>query len=759
MMDIEQPDPEFALTKTPSSFEKFRDSPAQRHIRQLLETSIILPDDWEALSPAAMDEVLAQDDFKTLLELLVKHGLLTDYQATRLGAGKKFGLILGNYRILSHLSSGGMGIIYKAEHVHMRRPVAIKVLPSPRNQNTRMLMRFFAEVRAVARLQHPNIVTAFDAGREFNADDPDSPVLHYMVMEYIPGEDLETYVNAHGPLPAGQACDLACQVASALAEADKHHLIHRDIKPSNIMVTPEGLAKLLDFGLVHHFQSRLTLPQMTIGTIEYIPPEQARDAAQVDIRADIYSLGGTLYWCLTGLAPFPRRGSTTQDLIRRQNQPPPSARTLRPEIPVELDAVLRRMMALSADDRYPSPASVLQALLPFRKHASREFPSVLGTGSSASWADRPAPQADVVHRILIVDDDASIRDLCRAALQSERVVCDVAEDGLAGLEATRTTAYDLLLLDIDMPELPGPAVLRHLRAFPPSLHVKIIMFSGKSSPDEMAEMLMAGADDFLTKPFSLIQLRSRVKSALRLKAAQDRSEELQRSLAQLNARLEENLSTRDIDFTHARNALILTIAKIIEHCAIETEGHLRRMQHYCRALAEEASQVASLTGQIDANFVHMLECCAPLHDIGKIGLPDHILQKSGKFDPQERVIMQTHTTFGADILAEIAKQHGQALGFLRMGIELVRHHHERYDGQGYPDRLAGDAVPLPARILAIADAYDALRSRGIGRPPLAHRDAVQIIAETSTGQFDPLLLQAFQRCALQFERVYREIPD
>jgi response regulator RpfG family c-di-GMP phosphodiesterase len=302
-------------------------------------------------------------------------------------------------------------------------------------------------------------------------------------------------------------------------------------------------------------------------------------------------------------------------------------------------------------------------------------------------------------------------------------------------------------------------VLRELRAEPPWPNLKVIMFSGKAASDEMAQMLSAGADDFLTKPFSLMQLRSRVKSALRLKDAQDRSELLQQNLAELNSQLEQNLSSRDIEFIHARNALILTVVKIIEHCSIETGAHLRRMQHYSRHLAEEASKAPSLAAQINPEFIHMIECCAPLHDLGKIGLPDEILLKSGKFSTEERVVMQSHTSFGAEILTEIAQQHGSALKFIRMAIDIVRSHHERYDGQGYPDQLSGEEIPLAARIVAITDAYDALRSRGIGRPPLSHREALLVMSETSAGQFDPVLLQAFHRCGPHFERVYREIPD
>jgi response regulator RpfG family c-di-GMP phosphodiesterase len=618
-------------------------------------------------------------------------------------------------------------------------------------------------MRAIAQLEHPNIGGSFDAGQEINPHDPDAPVLHYLVMEYVPGEDMESYVNAHGPLPPGQACDLIGQVASALAEADKHKLIHRDIKPSNIMVTPDGQAKLLDFGLVHHFRNRLTEPRTTMGTVDYMPPEQARDAGTVDIRADVYSLGGTLYWCLTGSLPFPQQGNITQELIQRQTQPPPSVRGHKPEIPVELDVVVKRMMATNPDDRHQAPTAVLRALLPFRRRPSREYINVGGVAcvsrNAGSASRETQAAAEKVHRVVIVDDEAEIRDLCRYALHAEGFACAEADNGLRALELIEARPCDLVLLDIDMPEMSGREVLTHLRAAPPWPNLKIIMFSGRAASDDLAQLLLAGADDYLTKPFSLFQLTARVKTALRLKNAQDRSDALQRDLLATNAQLEQNFQSRDSDFVHARNALVLALAKLIEHRAIETGGHLRRMQHYCRCLADEAAKLPSLAEQIDGHFVHMIECCAPLHDIGKIGLPDEVLLKPGKLDPQERIIMQSHTTLGAETLAAIARQHGAALGFLGMAIDIVRHHHERYDGQGYPDRLAGAAIPLAARVVAVADAYDALRTRNLGRPPLSHADALQVMAETSQGQLDPLLIQAFQHCASHFEQIYRETPD
>ena len=344
-------------------------------------------------------------------------------------------------------------------------------------------------------------------------------------------------------------------------------------------------------------------------------------------------------------------------------------------------------------------------------------------------------------------------------IQADGVMCDEASNGVRALEACTAKRFDLVLLDIDMPEMNGLDVLQHLRKSPPAPHLKIIMFSGRASADEMAEMMLAGADDYLTKPFSVVQLVARVKAALRLKDAQDRSDLLNRHLLTVNSELERNLTARDSDLVHARNALVLALAKLVEHRDTETGAHLMRLQRYCRILGEETAGVPTFADQIDAHFIQMLECCAPLHDIGKVGLPDHILLKPGKLDPDERIIMQSHTIIGADTLQQVAKQHNFAMAFLQMAIDIARHHHERYDGTGYPDRLGGTDIPLSARLVTLSDVYDALRSRRVYKPALSHAATVQIMCEGSKGQFDPALLEVFLRCSSQLERIFRELTD
>ncbi len=643
----------------------------------------------------------------------------------------------------------------------MRRQVAIKVIQIRADQDQRILRRFLTEIRAVARLKHSNIIAAFDAG-ESRPEDEDGIVLHYFVMEYVPGQDLEQHVKAHGPLTPTLAADLMYQIASALSEAHRHHLVHRDIKPSNILITPEGQAKLLDFGLARNFHSSKTESGSLIGTVDYMAPEQMRDAHTVDVRADLYGLGGTLFWCLTATPPFPGQENVIQELNARLSQPPPSLRKVRPELPGDLDALVQKLLALHPDDRYPTAESVMQALVSFLKPARLALPSYLELTPGelpAALASQAGAADNVSHRLLVVDDEAGIRAYCRHALHADGFLTEEAASGQAAMKALASQQFDLIVMDLCLPDVVGTELCKRLRENPSSPHLKIILMSGNDQADTMAQLLLCGADDFLTKPFSRTQLRARVRCALRLKDAQDRSGQLTAHLLAANLKIEGSLHGEHADLVQSRNAVVLALAKLVEHKASEKGGHLVRVQRYCRCLAEEAVKASPYAEQIDANFIEMMVACAPLHDIGKVCLPDHILHKPGKLTPDERLLMQQHTIIGAETLQEVTRQHPGAMAFLQMALDLVRHHHERWDGRGYPDRLAGTDIPLAARLLTVGDVYDALRSRRVYKPALAHRPALQVMHDWSPGQFDPALLQVLLRCECHFERIFREVQD
>jgi serine/threonine-protein kinase len=302
---------------------------------------------------------------RALAKELLQRAWLTPFQLNRLFQGRVQDLILGSYVLLEPLGEGGMGTVYKARHQRLDRIDALKVIRKNLLTNPKAVERFQREARAAARLSHPNVITVYDAN--------ESGDVHYLAMEYIVGTDLAKLVKQAGPLPAAQACDYVRQGALGLQHAHERGLIHRDIKPSNLLLTQDGsTVKLLDLGLAR-LQSAtpedttnhsLTDTGAVVGTPDYIAPEQARNSREVDIRADIYSLGCSLYYLLTAKIPFP--GETlTEKLIKHQLEEPEPLPQVRPDVPAEVAAVVRRMMNKRPEDRYQTPAQVAGALAPF----------------------------------------------------------------------------------------------------------------------------------------------------------------------------------------------------------------------------------------------------------------------------------------------------------------------------------------------------------------------------------------------------------
>ena len=266
------------------------------------------------------------------------------------------------YRVVAALGAGGMGAVYRAEHRLMDRPVALKVIRGDLLGNAAMVERFRREVKAAARLaSHPNIVAAYDAEQAGET--------HMLVMEFIEGTDLARLVDRRGPLPIGEACEYARQAALGLQHAFEDGMVHRDIKPQNLMRTTRGQIKILDFGLARFAsevatQAGLTAEGMVLGSADYIAPEQIDDPHTADIRADIYSLGCTLYFLLAGQPPFPD-GNLIQKLLAHREKTPRPLDEIRPDVPPELARVVERMMAKSPSLRPSTPAEVVLALAPF----------------------------------------------------------------------------------------------------------------------------------------------------------------------------------------------------------------------------------------------------------------------------------------------------------------------------------------------------------------------------------------------------------
>jgi serine/threonine protein kinase len=327
---------------------------------------------------------------RILARALVEWGVLTRFQAELLLAGRTQGFLLGQYRILDQLGQGGMGRVFKAVHRTMNRVVAVKVLAPHLVRTEKAQHLFQREVRAAARLIHPNIVTAYDANQIGDR--------HFLVMEYVDGPNLEQLVRRHGPLPVDLACDLMRQVAGGLQYAAEMGMVHRDIKPANILLQTGGeqrdnlvVAKILDFGLARLQEPEgdarpgtiVTRDHVVMGTPDFLSPEQARNLHQVDIRSDLYSLGCTFYYLLAGKVPFPG-GTTLEKLVRHNTEAPIPLDKVRAEVPAAVVAVINRLLAKKPEDRFQTPAQLAAVLAPLVPDGPRDWAIPLPPGSSGS---------------------------------------------------------------------------------------------------------------------------------------------------------------------------------------------------------------------------------------------------------------------------------------------------------------------------------------------------------------------------------------
>lgn len=475
----------------------------------------------QLLSDGELDRLLAARPAADAISLgaaLVADGVLTDFQLDALARGRTAGLRVGNYDVLDKLGAGGMGAVFKARHRRMKRVVALKVLSAAACQDAAFVQRFQREVETVARLAHPNVVTAFDADEDV--------IGHFLVMEFVNGRDLTAHVRKNHPLTVREAVDCVVQAAHGLAYAHAQGVVHRDIKPANLLRDAAGVVKVTDLGLARlngpqdesTSATEITQAGGVLGTADYMAPEQAVDSTAIDGRADVYSLGATLHFLLTGAPPFTGKSGMAV-LLKHREAPVPSLRAARPDVPADLDAVFQRMMAKAPADRPQTMDAVIAALntvvaagLPASAPAGAAS-AVLSSGSSISLNrpqsgtifDGPGQGTDL--SVLLVEPSKLQTGIIRRYLEGQDVaVTATAASGAEAVLAVRAVRPGAVLSAFHLPDMTAADLARKVREEYPRNAPGFVILSGDAERDGGESLSQLNRVVLLPKPFTPEQL-------------------------------------------------------------------------------------------------------------------------------------------------------------------------------------------------------------------------------------------------------------
>ncbi len=331
-------------------------------------------------------------------------------------------------------------------------------------------------------------------------------------------------------------------------------------------------------------------------------------------------------------------------------------------------------------------------------------------------------------RVLIADDDDVALEILEHALAQFGYQVTVAHDGREALDLVRSGQFRMVVSDWEMPKMTGVELCREIRQRSASGYVYVILLTSRQGTQIVVDGMNSGADDFVNKPFQPQELVVRIRAGERILAME------------------------------SRELIIFSMAKLAESRDPETGAHLERMREYCRVIAEHLSRQAKFREQVDGDYVQLIYMTSPLHDIGKVGIPDHILLKAGRLTSEEFEIMKEHAEIGARTLDAAAAAHPEAK-FLCMAREIARCHHETFDGSGYPNGLAGEEIPLCGRIVALADVYDALTTKRVYKPAFSHEKAAAIIREGRSRHFDPDIVDAFEANEARFVAIWNELAE
>lgn len=354
--------------------------------------------------------------------------------------------------------------------------------------------------------------------------------------------------------------------------------------------------------------------------------------------------------------------------------------------------------------------------------------------------------------ILIVDDEPTNITILTELLKGQYRVL-AAVNGVQALQRAQSDRPpDLILLDIMMPGMNGYEVLKELKSKVRTNEIPVLFVTALSEVGNEAQGFELGAVDYITKPFSPAAVYARVKTHLEL--SQNRN-----LLISQKAVLEDMVEQRTAELALTQDATIYSLASLAETRDPETGGHIRRTQHFLKALAERLASRSKYRPSLNGNSIDLLFKSAPLHDIGKVGVPDQVLLKPGPLTEEEFSIMKLHTSFGRNALAQAVKVLGGSTTFLDLAMEIAYTHHEKWDGSGYPQGLKADGIPLSGRLMAVADVYDALTTRRVYKPAFSHEKAVSIIVEGSGKHFDPILVEVFLEVQEEFKEIARKFSD
>lgn len=353
--------------------------------------------------------------------------------------------------------------------------------------------------------------------------------------------------------------------------------------------------------------------------------------------------------------------------------------------------------------------------------------------------------------IMVVDDTPANLNILRLMLQGKGHRVLAFPDGRAALNAMTINPPDLIMLDVMMPEMSGFEVCERLKADETLKDIPVLFISALSEVTDKVKAFAVGAVDYVTKPFSFEEVNARVDTHLRL-------QKMKLELARHNLYLKELVNAQVREICDSQLATIMAVSKLAEYRDDETGHHIERTRMFCRTIAEQLRRNPCYEEIISDAYLEDIFHAAPLHDIGKVGIADSILLKPGKLTSEEFEIMKTHAMIGANTLQTVSNKYPKN-AFVNMGIAIASAHHEKWDGSGYPDGLAGEDIPLAGRIMALADVYDALRSKRPYKDPFTHEKSCRIILEGKGKHFDPVVVEAFQQVEARFAQILEVLDD